>query len=188
MNISKVLITAAAIVISSAGSFAQTVDGINYNPNLKTDTTKKSIKSRAVGIVSGDTVTINYYSPGVRGRIIWGGLVPFEQVWVTGAHSATAIEVPKPCIIAGKEIPAGTYAFFTIPGKTEWTLILNKNFEQHLADDYDAKDDIVRVVVKPAQVNHTERLQYFVEPGKNKKFTLAVAWEKIRVELPAEFK
>lgn len=188
MKSPKRLIIAAAFVLSSAGSFAQTVDGINYNPNLKVDTTKKSIKSRAVGIVSGDTVTINYYSPGVRGRIIWGGLVPFDQVWVTGAHSATAIEIPKPFIIAGKEIPAGTYAFFTIPGKTEWTLILNKNWEQHLADDYDAKDDIVRIAVKPSQVNHTERLQYFVEPGKNKKFTLAVAWEKLRVELTAELK
>ncbi len=188
MKISKRLIIAAAFIISSAGSFAQTVDGINYNPNLKMDTTKKSIKSRAVGIVSGDTVTTNYYSPGVRGRIIWGGLVPFDQVWVTGAHSATAIEIPKPFIIAGKEIPAGTYAFFTIPGKTEWTLILNKNWEQHLADDYDAKDDIVRVAIKPGEVSHTERLQYFVEPGKGKKFTIAVAWEKLRVALPVELK
>lgn len=182
------LLMGVAFTLATFTCFAQDAEGISYNPNLKMDSTKKSIKSRAVGVVSGDTVTINYHSPGVRGRIIWGGLVPFDQVWVTGAHSATAIEIPKPFIVAGKEIPAGKYAFFTIPGKTEWTLILNKNWEQHLADDYDAKDDIVRIAAKPGQVKHTERLQYFVEPGKNKKFTIAVAWEKLRVELPVELK
>lgn len=154
-----------------------------YNPNLVKDTSKKSIKSMAVAVINGDSVKINYHSPGVRNRIIWGGLVPYDEVWVTGAHDATAIEIDKTFVVGGKEIAAGKYAFFTIPGKKSWTIIINKNWKQHLATEYDEKDDIVRLKVKPAKNEHTERLQYFIE--NNKKGTvIAVAWEKIRIEFP----
>ncbi len=84
----------------------------------------------------------------------------------------------------GKEIPAGKYAFFTIPGREEWIVIINKNWEQHLASAYDEKDDIVRIKVKPAKVEHTERLQYFIEATTENKGKIAVAWENIRIEFP----
>lgn len=155
-----------------------------YNPNLVKDTSKKSIKSRAVAIINGDSVKINYHSPGVRKRVIWGGLVPYDEVWVTGAHDATTIEIDKPFIIGGKEIHAGKYAFFTIPGKKEWTVIINKNWKQHLTTEYDAKDDVVRIKVKPTKNVHTERLQYFIEKSKGNNGKIAVAWEKLRVEFP----
>jgi len=158
-----------------------------YNPNLVKDTAKKSIKSMAFAIVNGDSIKINYHSPGVRKRIIWGGLVPFDEVWVTGAHDATTFEMPKAFVVNGKEIPAGKYAFFSIPGQKEWTLIINKNWKQHLATEYDEKDDIVRIKVKPKKVNHTERLQYFIETGKGETGKIAVAWEKIRVEFDYKF-
>lgn len=107
---------------------AQTKKGeICYNPNLVTDTTKRSIKSMAVGILNGDSIIINYHSPGVRKRVIWGGLVPYDEVWVTGAHDATTIEFQEPLMIGGKEIPHGKYAIFTIPGKREWTVVINKH-------------------------------------------------------------
>ena len=76
-------------------SFAQKED-ICYNPNLIKDTSKKSIKSSAVGVIGKDSVKIIYHSPGVRKRIIWGGLVPYDEVWVTGAHDATTIEFASP--------------------------------------------------------------------------------------------
>lgn len=153
---------------------------VNYNPNAKKDTTKKSIKCAAVGKIGNANIRINYYSPGVRGRIIWGGVVPMDEVWVTGAHAATNIEIDKPFIIAGKKIAAGTYAIFTIPSNGEWIFILNKNYQQHLTDEYDAKDDLLRLNVKPVTTETiTERLQYFVEANK-----LAIAWEKIRIEIP----
>ena len=155
-----------------------------YNPNLVKDTTKKSIKSMAVGTIGSDTVTIKYHSPGVRKRIIWGGLVPFDEVWVTGAHDATLLEINKPFTVAGKSIPAGKYAFFSIPGQDEWTLIINKHWQQHLASEYDEKDDVVRLKVKPVKVPHTERLQYFIDEGKNGEGKIAVAWEQVRVEMP----
>lgn len=177
-----------SILLTASQIFAQVIDGINYNPNLTVDTTKKSIKARAVGVINGDTIQISYHSPGVRGRTIWGGLVPYNEVWVTGAHYATSIEIPVSFSIAGTDIPAGKYAFFTIPGKDAWTLIINRNWDQHLADDYDAKEDIVRLQVKPKKVKHTERLQYYFEPGKGSAFVIAMAWETLRVELPVVLK
>lgn len=155
-----------------------------YNPNLVKDTSKKSIKSMAVAVINGDSVKINYHSPGVRKRVIWGGLVPYDEVWVTGAHDATTIEIGKPFIVGGKELPAGKYAFFTIPGKNEWLVIINKQWKQHLATEYDEKEDVVRIKVKPKKNIHTERLQYFIENSKGNNGKIAVAWEKIRIEFP----
>ena len=155
---------------------------VNYNPNAKKDTSKKSIKCAAVGKIGGANIRINYYSPGVRGRIIWGGVVPMDEVWVTGAHAATNIEIDKPLVIGGKNFAAGTYAIFTIPSNGEWTFILNKNYQQHLTDEYDAKDDLVRLKIKPVITEQvTERLQYFIEADK-----LVIAWEKIRLEVPVK--
>lgn len=174
-----------ALLVTLMGLSAQAQkEDVCYNPNLVKDTTKKSIKSMAVGTVGGDTVAITYHSPGVRKRIIWGGLVPFDEVWVTGAHDATLLEIKQPIVVAGKTISAGKYAFFSIPGQEEWTLILNKHWKQHLASEYDEKDDVVRVKVKPLKVPHTERLQYFIEDGKDGKGKIAVAWEQVRVEMP----
>ncbi|MCA6441405.1 MAG: DUF2911 domain-containing protein [Sediminibacterium sp.] len=165
----------------------QKKEEVCYNPNLVKDTSKKSIKSMAFAVIHGDSIKINYHSPGVRKRIIWGGLVPYDEVWVTGAHDATTLEMPKAFVINGKEIPAGKYAFFTIPGEKEWTLIINKNWKQHLAAEYDEKDDIIRVKVKPKKSEHTERLQYFIETGKSETGRIAVVWEKIRVEFDFRF-
>lgn len=166
---------------------AQKIQEVCYNPNLIKDTTKKSIKSMAFVLVSGDSIKINYHSPGVRKRIIWGGLVPYNEVWVTGAHDATTLEMPKAFVVSGKEIPAGKYAFFTIPGKKEWTLIINKNWKQHLATEYDEKEDLVRIKVKPKNNNHTERLQYFIQ-YKNNNGLIGIGWEKIKVEFGFQLK
>jgi hypothetical protein len=178
------------LIITTAFSVTaqeQKIEEVCYNPNIVKDTAKKSIKSMAFAIVNGDSIKINYHSPGVRKRIIWGGLVPYDEVWVTGAHDATTLEMPKAFVVNGKEIPAGKYAIFSIPGKKEWMLIINKNWKQHLATEYDEKDDIIRIKVKPKKVNHTERLQYFIEKGKNETGRIAVAWEKIKVELDFRF-
>ena len=173
------LLTATAFSVTAQ---QQKKEEVCYNPNLVKDTSKKSIKSMAFAIVNGDSVKINYHSPGVRKRIIWGGLVPYDEVWVTGAHDATTLEMPKAFVVNGKEIPAGKYALFTIPGKNEWTIIINKHWQQHLATEYDEKEDVVRIKVKPKKNRHTERLQYFIEAteGNNEKIT--VAWEKLKIE------
>jgi len=175
---------AAILLFMALNAIAQKKEEVCYNPNLVKDTTKKSIKSTAFAIVNGDSIKINYHSPGVRKRIIWGGLVPYDEVWVTGAHDATTLEIPKPIIVNGKEIPAGKYAFFTIPGKNEWTIIINKQWKQHLATEYDEKEDIIRVKVKAKVNTHSERLQYFIDANSNNKGRISVAWEKLKIELP----
>lgn len=157
-----------------------------YNPNLVTDTTKKSIKSKAFGLVNNDSIIINYHSPGVRKRVIWGGLVTYDEVWVTGAHDATTIEFKNPITVNGTALPAGKYALFTIPGKKEWTVIINKHWEQHLASEYDSLDDLVRIKVKPKKNEHTERLQYFIEMDNDNDGTILMKWEKIRIEFPVK--
>ncbi|BFG70197.1 hypothetical protein KACHI17_10780 [Sediminibacterium sp. KACHI17] len=133
----------------------------------------------------GDThIHIEYGSPGVKGRMIWGGLVAYDQVWATGAHNATSIDFSKDVTIGGKKIPKGKYALFTIPGKTEWTIILNTNYQQHLADAYNISEDIVRVKVKPVRKQQvTQRLTYSVIPS-GKDAGVMIEWEYLIVTLP----
>ncbi len=153
------------------------------------DSLKGSIKAVANGKLGDTEIKISYYSPAVRGRIIWGGLVPFEKVWVTGAHSATSIELNRNLIIENKTISAGKYAFFTIPSKNEWTIVLNRNWRQHLTDQYDPKQDVIRIKIKPeTEAKNQERLRYVVEVDSSDEGEIVVYWEKLEISLPFKTK
>ena len=169
--------------VSTGFAQQQKAEEVCYNPNAKGDTGKRSIKSAAVKKIGVASVAINYHSPGVRGRTIWGGLIPYGEVWVTGAHYATNMEIDKDFVVNGVAIQKGRYAIFTIPGKAEWTVIINKNWNQHLTDDYQQSEDIVRIKVKPIrQKIKTERLQYFITDKGNNKAGIAMAWEKLKIQ------
>lgn len=170
---------------SPAASSADYADSVNRGL-VQTDTMKGSPHRTAMKTVAGTHVHIEYSSPGVKGRTIWGGLVAWDQVWVAGAHDATRIRFQKEVMIGGRKIPAGTYAFFAIPGKETWTLVLNTNYEQHLADEYKEQEDVVRVQVRPEQHALTQRLTYEVEETGEKAGAVSLLWENIRVRL--EFK
>ena len=144
----------------------------------------KSIKREAHGQIGQNHFTIHYFSPGVRGRVIWGGLVAMNQLWVTGAHQATNVEFTEPIAVEGQTVPAGRYAFFTIPGEDKWTLILNKNWDQHLADDYDEELDVLRLDVSPQEVADTERLEYSIEKTGDNEGEIQMRWENLQVTLP----
>jgi len=161
------------------------VEAVVIQPQTESDTLKGSLKALATGKIGNTVVTINYYSPAVRGRVIWGGLVPMDQVWVTGAHKATAIEFEGTVKIGDVEIPGGKYGLFTIPSKYEWTIIINKNWDQHLTDEYNQKDDIVRIKVNPKteEVNQ-ERIRYVIEPRETKTGEIVVYWEKLEISIP----
>lgn len=149
------------------------------------DSLKGSLRAKAEGKIGKAQISVRYYSPAVRGRIIWGGLVPFDKVWVTGAHMATSVEFDQDLIISGQKVAAGKYAFFTFPGKEAWELVVNRNWEQHLADNYDPKLDVVRVKVKPVTREVLqERLQYSVVGDDGGTGKLVVRWEKLEVSLP----
>ncbi len=159
----------------------------SVNLGLIEDSTFKSSSRRiATAEVGGAKVTINYGSPGKRGRVIWNGLVSYDQVWVTGAHWATAVEFSKDVKINGTTVPAGMYGFFTIPNPDEWTLIINKRYDQHLADDYSDAEDVVSVKVKPENLTVVvKRLTYTITPSGNTG-TIDVAWDDVKVSLPFE--
>ncbi len=173
----KITIYTVLLLFLSVSVFAQKPIS---NPNAIVDTFKKSFPCVTICTIGKSEMSIHYYSPGVKSRIIWGGLVPYDEVWVTGAHSATRLDSDKAFTVGGVKIAAGKYALFTIPGKAEWTVIINKNYQQHLTDDYNSKDDIVRVKIKPTIMDGSlERLQYFIENNK-----IVIAWGKIKVEVP----
>jgi hypothetical protein len=163
--------------------------GEHESPAANTDTIKGSPQRSAMANIGPVHVHLAYSSPGVRGRIIWGGLVPFGEVWVTGAHNATSIQFYDQVKIAGKVVPKGKYAFFTIPDTSEWTLILNRNWDQHLADEYDAKDDVLRLKVKPDTLSTVqERLLYKVLADNDQQGKIEMYWEKLKISLPVELK
>jgi len=148
--------------------------------------TTKSIPREAHGQVGDAHVTIEYSSPGVRGRVIWGGVVSYDQVWVTGAHQATKVTFSAPVRIEGEMIPQGTYALFSIPGRDSWTLILNRNWEQHLADDYDEREDLIRVTATPEEIGLEERLVYDIQKVGEGKGRIKIAWENKAVYMDFE--
>lgn len=130
-------------------------------------------------------IHIDYSSPGVRGRIIFGGLVGYDNVWQAGAHMATWIETNKDLIINGEVLPKGKYGFFTIPSKEDWTIMINKNWNQHGKDDYDANDDVIRFKVTPSISDKiTEHLEYKVNKISETEGSISLAWEKVTISFP----
>jgi len=97
-------------------------------------------------------ITLNYSRPNVKGRKVFGALVPYGQVWRTGANSATTIQFTEDVEIEGHKVPAGEYGLFTIPTKDEWTIIISKTSKQWGAYSYKAEDDLLRVKVKSAEM------------------------------------
>ncbi|MEO6149965.1 MAG: DUF2911 domain-containing protein [Mucilaginibacter sp.] len=123
------------------------------------------------------TITIKYGSPSVKGRKIWGGLVPYGQVWRTGANNATTFTTDKDVTVEGKKLAAGTYSFFAIPTEGDWTIIFNKVAEQWGAYKYDVAEDALRATVKPVKsAAKSERLVYAVNTNG---FTLS--WDDVTI-------
>ncbi|MDX1909046.1 MAG: DUF2911 domain-containing protein [Bacteroidia bacterium] len=159
-------------------------DPMAHPTAAKADTVKGSPHRVVMANIGATHVHLEFHSPTVRKRIIWGGLVPYDEVWVTGAHMATAITVYDDVLVAGNLLPKGTYAIFTIPGPKMWTVIFNTNWEQHLTDEYDPKDDVFRFEVKPVRNRHSERLMYWLIVHDTQHATLEMTWEKVKISFP----
>ncbi|WP_242919997.1 DUF2911 domain-containing protein [Pontibacter liquoris] len=137
---------------------------------------RPSPPATATGKIGDATVTVNYSSPSVKGRKIWGELVPYDQVWRAGANESTTVEFSKDVMVEGKPLPAGKYSFFTIPGENQWTVIFNK-VNDKWGTEYDEKQDALRVMVTPAKAKTmNERLKYEVTPKG-----LVLRWENMEV-------
>jgi hypothetical protein len=129
-------------------------------------------------------VSVDYSSPAVKGRKIWGDLVPFDQVWRTGANAATKITFSRDVTFGGKPVPAGTYSIVTVPTQKEWTVVLNKELGLFTGKTYDAKDDVVRVSATPTEIPPRERLTFIFSNTTEDQTSLDFEWEKVRVSVP----
>jgi hypothetical protein len=133
-------------------------------------------------------VKIEYSSPGVKGRTIWGGLVPYDEVWRAGANNATVITFSDAVKIAGKDLPAGSYAFFAIPGPKAWTLILSKNAKQWGAYSHKTEEEALRWEATPTSLAAPqEYLSYGIHVAGPDTLKVDLAWEKLTVSFDATF-
>lgn len=129
-------------------------------------------------------ITVAYARPGVKGRAIWGGLVPYDTPWRTGANEATRLTITDPIQFGGKELAAGTYALLTIPGKDEWTVAINPEKDLWGAYQYKPEQDVLRVTVKPTVVEPQEWMQFTFEDLTPNSANLVLRWESLRVAVP----
>lgn len=173
------------LVISALICMASYTDTYSQQKNEKVRISPKASVSQTVGFTD---ITISYSRPGVKGRKIWGGLVPYDKVWRAGANEATKITFSTDVMVNGKKLSAGSYGFFAIPGRNEWTLIFNKIADQWGAFEYNEAEDALRINVKPVKGNFTEWLRYEITKTSDTTATISLEWENLKVPFKVEVK
>ena len=126
-------------------------------------------------------ISINYHSPLIKGRQIWGDVVPFGEVWRAGANENTIISFSTNVKVEGKPLPAGVYGLHMIPGKDKWTIIFSSDSKSWGSFSYNSKEDILRVEVTPESAPHQEWLSYRFTDIKPSSAKAVLNWEKIAV-------
>jgi hypothetical protein len=164
----KILISALALLITTSAQ-------------AQVKTPRPSPSATLMQTVGLTDITIKYSRPGVKGRAIWGALVPYDKVWRTGANEATTIAFSEDVTVEGQKLAKGMYSLHTIPGKDQWTVIFNSVADQWGSYSYDAAKDVLRVNVKPETGSHTEWLTFDVPELTTDTAKIAVRWEKIVV-------
>ena len=172
----KALIVIATLLIAGA-ALAQTAAPAAPQLKFPAPSPHASL-TQSIGLVD---MTITYSRPGVKGRQIWGALVPYDKVWRTGANEATKISLSDDVTINGQPLPKGTYSLHTIPGQASWTLIFNKTADQWGSFNYDQTKDALRVTVKPEKGPFTEWMTFDVPQLTSDKATVALRWENLVV-------
>jgi hypothetical protein len=168
--------TITLLTLGSAAAAAQQIDFPRLSPNATV--------AQLVGITD---IELHYSRPGVKGRAIWGGLVPYDQVWRTGSNENTTIRFSTAVKVEGHELPAGTYGLQTIPTAGDWTLILSKDADEWGAFDYKPEHDAMRATVKTRPGNRfEERMGFRFEDLTDESVTVVLAWEKLEVPFKVE--
>ena len=140
--------------------------------------------SQTVGFTE---ISVEYSSPGVHGRQIWGGVLPWGELWRAGANSATKLTFSKDVVVGTTPVPAGSYSVFVIPQQQgPWTFIVNKDYNQGGTASYKKELDVLRLDVKPAEIPSRERLAYEIIDFYGDSATLAMEWEKVRLAVPVK--
>ncbi|RSK25197.1 DUF2911 domain-containing protein [Hymenobacter metallilatus] len=144
----------------------------------------RAVVSQTFGLTEA---TVEYHAPAVRGRNVWGTLVPYEQVWRAGANENTLIRFSTPVLLREQLVPAGQYSFYVVPHQDrDWELILNRVTTHWGAEGYDQRDDIIRVPVMPETTAFHENLLYWFSDVKPTGAHLNLTWEKRTLTLPIE--
>ena len=152
------------------------------NGIIKNYTFIGSVQRETLATIDSLQIKIRYGSPGVRKRPIWGKLVAYDSVWVSGANTATSMEFSRDVQLNGKTLKAGRYAFFTIPGRKVWTAIFNADYQQHNADDYDASKDVLRLELVPdTLLRPVQRLSYDIIRNEGRPAEISLTWEKLKI-------
>ena len=141
---------------------------------------QKASVTQTVGLTD---LSVTYSRPGVKGRTVWGELVPYGQVWRTGANEATKFTTSDDIMVNGQKLAVGAYALATIPGADEWTVIFNTQSDLWGAYEYDEKKDALRVKVKPQSGAQQEWFQITFDEVTPSSATMVLAWEKVAIPL-----
>lgn len=165
----------ALVVIISFSNFSQEVKTPRPSPIATV--------SQTVGITQ---ITIDYNSPGVKGRTIWGELVPFNEIWRTGANEVTSITFSEPVKISSKELSVGTYGIHTIPREDEWDIIFSGDTEVKGSSTFDEKKEVLRVKVKPGETTFKERMIFAFTNTTDNNTTVNLMWDKLKVSFDVE--
>jgi hypothetical protein len=163
----KVLALAAALIaaVSLAGS-------------ARAERQRASPHADATATLAGKKITVSYGRPSMKGRAIFGGLVPWDQVWRTGADEATTFTTEADVVVGGLKVPKGEYALFTIPTEKQWTLVVNKTAKQWGAFKYDAAQDLGRVpMTVTTATKPVEQFTIEMVPA-GKQLTLKLSWDR----------
>lgn len=180
----QILFAAVAVALLSIAAFGQLT--------LPQESTKQEITQT----VGDARISITYFRPNSKGRVLWGCtttdvipkggvtydcLVPDGQVWRTGANDATVFETSADLQVNGQKLPKGKYALFSIPGRSEWTIIFNKTWNQWGSFRYDAKEDALRVTAKPYAGGMFETLAITIDDVTANSAAITIRWEKVSV-------
>jgi hypothetical protein len=164
--------TLAAVAAAVSPALSQTIE-------VPAPSAKAKVEQR-VGITD---FSVDYSSPAVRGRKIFGGLLPFDKLWRTGANASTKLTASRDFTFGETAVPKGTYSVFSIPGASSWTVILNKVADAS-ADQYDAKNDAARVTVKPETIPARERMTFLFADTTDTTARLDLEWDTVRISVP----
>lgn len=185
----SVIIIFCLFLISCGNEKKQDHDHSQMQEDPATSAKSLSPHTSTMEIIDGAHIHIDYSSPAVRERIIFGGLVGYNSVWQAGAHKATWIETDKDLLINDKTLPAGKYGFFVIPGKETWTVMFNTRWDQHGKDEFNEAENVVEVEVTPKSLEEVqESLVYEIEEAGKDGGILRLKWEKTKIEVPFKVK
>lgn len=179
-------ILSVALVITSCKNSSQDAIKAKRQEEMSNKENRVSPAAIATATIGQNTVTVNYSSPAVKGRPIWGDLVPYDKIWRTGANEATMVTFTEDVTIAGQPLSKDTYALFTIPTAEAWTVIFNFEERQWGSFKYDISEDALRVPMQPVmQDSIVESLTFSVIPDANQTGgVIRMQWEKLQLDIP----